>query len=57
MMNIHLIFYYIGILLLVIVNIMIAVQMPSVRPYAIVNLVAVACIAYYFMNKEKMIKF
>jgi hypothetical protein len=58
--NIHLISYYIGILIVFISHIyMLAVGVKSsnMNTHAWLNLFAVLCIAYYFTNKEKMISF
>jgi len=55
-MSIHLIFYYIGISLVVVTHLYV-LSNPAMRVHAIINLVAAACIAYYFMNKEGFIKF
>ncbi len=54
-MNIHLIFYYIGISIVILSHIYM-LTIPSMRSHALLNLFAAACIAYYFMNKEGFIK-
>ena len=56
-MDAHLIFYYIGITIIFLSHAYMIVTMPSMRVHAAVNLFAALCIAYYFMNKEGMIKF
>ena len=55
-MNIHLIFYYIGIAIVFITHIYM-LKVPSMRSHAILNIVAASFIAYYFMNKEGYIMF
>ena len=55
-MNIHLIFYYIGISI-IIVSHLYMLTVPSMRSHAVQNLIAAGFIAYYFMNKEGYIKY
>ena len=57
-MNLHLVFYYIGISIILLSHIgMLFNKSAEARTHAAVNLFAAACIAYYFMNKEKFIHF
>jgi len=59
-MDRHLIFYYIGIMIVLISHIyMLVYQFDNMEDkiHASVNLFAVCCIAYYFMNKEGYIHF
>ena len=57
-MNIHLVFYYLGISIIFLSHIgMLFNKSPGARTHAAVNLFAAACIAYYFMDKEKFIHF
>lgn len=56
-MDIHLIFYYVGITIVVLSHIYTLSTVPSMYAHSVANLVAAACIAYYFMNKEGFIKF
>jgi hypothetical protein len=51
-----LVFYYIGISI-ILVSHLYMLSIPSMRSHAILNLVAAAFIAYYFMNKEGFIRF
>ena len=53
-MDIHLIFYYIGIAIIVFSHAFM-LRVPSMRSHAILNLVAAACIAYYFLYTEGFI--
>jgi hypothetical protein len=57
-MNRHLIFYYLGIAIIFFSHIgMLFNKSAEARAHAAANLFAGACIAYYFMNKEKFIQF
>jgi hypothetical protein len=56
-MDIHLIFYYIGILIVFVTHIAMLRSSPAARAHALTNLFAACCIAYYFMNKEGFIRF
>ena len=56
-MNIHLVFYYIGITIIFLTHLMMAVMDKGMRTHALINLFAAACIAYYFMFREGYIKF
>jgi hypothetical protein len=57
-MDLHLVFYYIGIAIIFLSHIgMLFSKSAGARTHAAVNLFAGACIAYYFMNKERFIHF
>jgi len=56
-MNIHLVFYYIGIAIIFLSHSYMVVKMPSMRNHGLLNLFAAFCIAYYFMFKEGFIHF
>ena len=56
-MDIHLIFYFIGIAIVFTSHIMMLGSSGGARNHAYLNLFAAACIAYYFMNKEGYIHF
>jgi|LakMenEpi03Aug12_release.lakeMendotaPanAssembly.Ray.scaffolds.fasta_scaffold5099401_1 hypothetical protein len=59
-MDIHLLSYYLGILIVTFSHIYmltVGVKSKDMNNHAWLNLFAVFCIAYYFTNKEKMIKF
>jgi len=56
-MDLHLVFYYIGIFLVFATHIPMVFKSSSMRNHALVNLFAATCIAYYFMNKEGYIQF
>jgi hypothetical protein len=57
-MDIHLNYYYIGILIVFGTHIvMLRSPKPEARAHALTNLFAACCIAYYFMNKEGFIRF
>jgi len=56
-MDIHLVFYYIGIVIVFLSHITMAMKPGPMRIHAYVNLFAASCIAYYFMNKEGFIYF
>jgi hypothetical protein len=51
-MDIHLLFYYIGIAIVFISHALMLLKGPLMNTHAIINLFATGCIAYYFMNKE-----
>ncbi len=56
-MNVHLLAYFIGIAIIFFSHAYMLVKMPSMRDHSILNLVAGACIAYYFMHREGYIRF
>ncbi len=61
-MDLHLIAYYIGILTIFVTHLYPLIYdrsifMITMKQHNIVNIVAGLLIAYYFMNKEKFIKF
>jgi hypothetical protein len=59
-MDIHLISYYIGIVVLLLFNIYLlfgSLPYKNVKYYSVVNILAALLIAYYFMYKEKFISF
>ena len=57
-MDRHIVFYYLGIAIIFFSHIgMLFSQSAGARTHAAVNLFAGACIAYYFMNKERFIQF
>lgn len=56
-MDLHLIFYFIGIAIVFTSHAMMLSGSPGMQNHAILNLFAAACIAYYFMNKEGYIHF
>jgi len=58
-MDLHLIFYYIGISIVFATHIfmLLTPQNPQMKVHAVLNLIAAFSIAYYFMAKEKYITF
>ncbi len=60
-MNIHLLCYYIGIVIVSATHILMFVKPPIggilIGIHATINIIAVGLIAYYFMNKEGYINF
>jgi len=57
MVDVHLISYYVGISIIFLTHMFMLVQMPSMRMHSIINLFGAVMIAYYFMSREKFIKF
>jgi hypothetical protein len=59
-MDIHLVSYYIGIFIVFLSNIYVLVYKPSYKMMiynAYLNILGALLIAYYFMHKERFIKF
>jgi len=58
-MNIHLLSYYIGIFIVFATHIYMLFVSSSneMRIHSVLNILGALLIAYYFMNKEKLIKF
>ena len=56
-MNIHLVFYYIGIAIIFFTHLFMVFKSGGIRSHAVLNLFAAACIAYYFMFREGYIQF
>ena len=56
-MNIHLVFYYIGIAIIFFTHLFMVFKSGRMRSHAVLNLFAAACIAYYFMFREGYIQF
>lgn len=59
-MDIHLLSYYIGIFIVFFSNIFLLMYSKSykiITYHAYLNIIGAFLIAYYFMNKEKFIKF
>lgn len=58
-MNIHLISYFIGIFIVFMTHIYLLFMSSSneMKIHSILNIIGACMIAYYFMNKEKYIKF
>ena len=60
MVDVHLISYYVGIVIVFVTHIymLFSPMSPSImQSHAIINIFAALCIAYYFMYKEKYITF
>ncbi len=57
MVDKHLIFYYVGIAIIVLTHLFMILTNPSMRIHSLINLVAVCAVAYYFLNKEGYIGF
>ena len=51
-MNIHLVFYFLGISIVFLSHLIMLGGSPGARSHALTNIFAGCCIAYYFMNKE-----
>ena len=59
-MDLHLISYYIGITIVFLSHVFMLIKplpMNAMNTHAVLNIVAGLLIAYYFMNKERYIKF
>lgn len=58
-MDLHLVSYYIGILIVFVTHVYMLLDKPSttVLWHSVINIVAALMIAYYFMNKEGFIQF